>query len=95
MSLLKEIGQLFARQGESQGNYQEDLLRSRSIVQAAIKVAIAVGMILKNLINQGSRLFDGLPNAWLHADLNYRVPYYCVSSYSAARNEMFRTEEKA
>ncbi|MBU1363206.1 MAG: HD-GYP domain-containing protein [Gammaproteobacteria bacterium] len=28
MSLLKEIGQLFAGQGESRGNYQEDLLRS-------------------------------------------------------------------
>ena len=28
MSLLKEIGQLFGGQGESQGNYQEDLLRS-------------------------------------------------------------------
>ncbi len=28
MSLLKEIGQLFGGQGESPGNYQEDLLRS-------------------------------------------------------------------
>lgn len=28
MSLLKEIGHLFGGQGESQGNYQEDLLRS-------------------------------------------------------------------
>ncbi|PKO36830.1 MAG: phosphohydrolase [Betaproteobacteria bacterium HGW-Betaproteobacteria-6] len=28
MSLLKEIGQLFGGQGENQGNYQEDLLRS-------------------------------------------------------------------
>lgn len=65
----------------------------RSIVQAAIKVAIVVGTIL-NLINQGGRLFDGLPLSWFHVGLNYLVPY-CVSSYSAARNEMRRSEENA
>jgi len=65
----------------------------RSIVQAAIKVAIVVGTLL-NLINQGGRLFDGLPLSWFHVGLNYLVPY-CVSSYSAARNEMRRSEEKA
>ena len=64
----------------------------RSIVQAAIKVAIVVGTVL-NLINQGGRLFDGLPLSWFHVGLNYLVPY-CVSSYSAARNEMRRYEEK-
>lgn len=64
----------------------------RSIVQAAIKVAIVVGTLL-NLINQGGRLFDGLPLSWFHVGLNYLVPY-CVSSYSAARNEMRRSEEK-
>ena len=64
-----------------------------SIVQAAIKVAIVVGTIL-NLINQGGRLLDGLPLSWFHVGLNYLVPY-CVSSYSAARNEMRRNEEKA
>ncbi|TXT31862.1 MAG: hypothetical protein FD131_785 [Rhodocyclaceae bacterium] len=65
----------------------------RSIVQAAIKVAIVVGTIL-NLINQGGRLLDGLPLSWFHVGLNYLVPY-CVSSYSAARNEMRRREENA
>lgn len=65
----------------------------RSIVQAAIKVALVVGTIL-NLINQGGRLFDGLPLSWFHVGLNYLVPY-CVSSYSAARNEIRRNGEKA
>jgi hypothetical protein len=65
----------------------------RSIVQAAIKVALVVGTIL-NLINQGDQLLDGLPLSWFHVGLNYLVPY-CVSSYSAARNEMRRNEEKA
>ncbi|PKO90750.1 MAG: hypothetical protein CVU16_09435 [Betaproteobacteria bacterium HGW-Betaproteobacteria-10] len=64
----------------------------RSIVQAAIKVALVVGTIL-NLINQGDQLLDGLPLSWFHVGLNYLVPY-CVSSYSAARNEMRRYEEK-
>ncbi len=64
----------------------------RSIVQAAIKVAIVVGTIL-NLINQGGRLIEGQPLSWFHVCLNYLVPY-CVSSYSAARNEMRRREEK-
>lgn len=65
----------------------------RSIVQAAIKVALVVGTLL-NLINQGGRLLDGLPPSWFHVGLNYLVPF-CVSSYSAARNEMRRNEEKA
>lgn len=65
----------------------------RSIFHAAIKVALVVGTIL-NLINQGGRLLDGLPLSWFHVGLNYLVPY-CVSSYSAARNEMRRNEEKA
>ena len=65
----------------------------RPIVLAAIKVALVVGTLL-NLINQGGRLVDGLPPSWLHVGLNYLVPY-CVSSYSAARNEMRRNGEKA
>ena len=64
-----------------------------SIVQVAIKVALVIGTIL-NLINQGGRLLDGLLLSWFHVGLNYLVPY-CVSSYSAARNEMRRSEEKA
>ena len=58
----------------------------RPIVVAALKVALVVGTIL-NLINQGGWLLDGLQPSWFHVLLNYLVPY-CVSSYSAARNEM-------
>lgn len=65
--------------------------RQRPIVLAAIKVALVVGTIL-NLINQGERLLDRLPPAWFHVALNYLVPY-CVSSYSAARNELRRDKE--
>jgi len=64
----------------------------RTNVLAAIKVSLVVGTIL-NLINQGGRLLDGLPPSWFHVALNYLVPY-CVSSYSAARNEMRRNEGK-
>jgi len=58
----------------------------RPIVLAAARVALVVGTLL-NAINQGGRLLDGLPLSWFHVFLNYLVPY-CVSSYSAARNEM-------
>ncbi|MDE2441366.1 MAG: nitrate/nitrite transporter NrtS [Betaproteobacteria bacterium] len=58
----------------------------RSIVSAAIRVALVVGTIL-NVINQGGRMMDGLSPSWFHVGLNYLVPY-CVSSYSAARNQM-------
>jgi len=60
------------------------------IVLAAIKVALVVGTIL-NLINQGGRVMEGMPPSWFHVVLNYLVPY-CVSSYSAARNELRRRE---
>lgn len=65
--------------------------RKRPIVIAAIKVALVVGAIL-NVINQGGRLWDGLPPSWFHVALNFVVPY-CVSSYSAACNEMRRIGE--
>lgn len=58
---------------------------------AAIKVAMVVGTVL-NIINQGGCLLDGLPPLWLHVVLNYLVPYL-VSSYSAARNELYRVED--
>lgn len=62
----------------------------RSIVLAAIRLALVVGTVL-NLINQGGRLADGLPLSWFHVGLNYLVPY-CVASYSAARNELQRKQ---
>lgn len=55
---------------------------------AALKVALVVGTLL-NIINRGGRLLDGLSPSWFHVALNYLVPY-CVSTYSAARNEMTR-----
>jgi hypothetical protein len=58
----------------------------RPIAISALKVALVVGTVL-NLINQGERLLDGLQPSWLHVLLNYFVPY-CVSSYSAAHNEL-------
>lgn len=60
----------------------------RRIAFAALKVSLVVGTVL-NLINNGEQL-------WLHHSLNlwqcalnFLVPY-CVSSYSAARNEAQR-----
>lgn len=32
-------------------------------------------------------MMDGLSPSWFHVGLNYLVPY-CVSSYSAAHNQM-------
>lgn len=60
--------------------------RKPSVAIAAMKVALVAGTIL-NIINQGGRLLDGLPLSRLHVMLTYLVPY-CVSSYSAARNEL-------
>lgn len=65
----------------------------RHIVLAAVKVAVVVGTIL-NMINQGGRLLEGLPPSWRYVVRNYLVPY-CVSTYSAARNEMHCDERVA
>ena len=56
------------------------------IVTAALKVALLVGTIL-NVLNQGGSVLDGAPISWLQVAANYLVPF-CVSSYSAARNEL-------
>lgn len=55
------------------------------VLGGALKVALVVGSVL-NLINQGGPLLRGAGVDWLHLGLNYVVPF-CVSSYSAARNE--------
>lgn len=60
--------------------------RQRAILVTAVKVALVVGSIL-NAINQGPRLFDGLPISWAQVGLNYLVPF-CVSTYSATRAAM-------
>ena len=55
------------------------------IVRSALKVSFVVGSVL-NAINNGEQLWaEQTVSAW-QAALNYLVPF-CVSSYSAARNE--------
>lgn len=67
------------------------IVQRRRIVVSALKVALVVGSLL-NLVNQGGNLLDGLPLNTVQMLMNFIVPY-CVSSYSAARNEMQRHEE--
>ena len=60
----------------------------RRISVSALKVALVVGTVL-NLINNGEQFWvHHSVNLWQCA-LNYLVPF-CVSSYSAARNEAQR-----
>ena len=64
------------------------LMLSRRIAVSALKVAAVVGTVL-NLINNGPQLWQHHSvNVW-QALLNYVVPF-CVSAYSAARNERSR-----
>ena len=61
-----------------------------SILRSAAKVAFFVGIVL-NAINQGPTLWQGAEVSWWHVLLNFAVPF-CVSSYSAAKNQMGRVE---
>ncbi|MFZ3017927.1 MAG: nitrate/nitrite transporter NrtS [Gallionella sp.] len=63
----------------------------RRIAISALKVALVVGTLL-NLVNQGGNQLDGLPLNTVQMLLNFLVPF-CVSSYSAARNEMQRCDD--
>jgi hypothetical protein len=56
------------------------------IVISALKVSLVVGSIL-NLINHNGLMLGDDSLSWMHVLMNYVVPY-CVSSYSAARNEI-------
>ena len=58
----------------------------RRIALPALKVALVVGSLL-NLVNQGGNLIDGMPLNTYQMLMNFIVPF-CVSSYSAARNEL-------
>lgn len=64
---------------------------SPSIMVGAGKVALVVGLVL-NVINQGPAIWQGADISWWHMVLNFVVPF-CVSSYSAARNQMIRRGE--
>ena len=64
------------------------LMLSRRIAVSALKVAAVVGTVL-NLINNGPQIWQHHSvNVW-QALLNYVVPF-CVSAYSAARNDRSR-----
>ena len=64
---------------------------SASILIGAAKVAAVVGVIL-NVINQGPSMWSGSGISWWHVILNFTVPF-CVSAYSAAKNQMSRSCE--
>lgn len=66
------------------------LLLKRQIVFNSLKVSFVVGIVL-NLVNQGSAIINGLEIAWGHVVMNFVVPY-CVASYSAAKNEIERSQ---
>ena len=61
---------------------------SPKIRRSATKVALLVGSVL-NLINQGDAILGPAEISWAHVALNFLVPF-CVSSYSAARNQVSR-----
>lgn len=64
------------------------LMFSPPIAGPALKVALLVGAVL-NIINNGQQFWaHHTVNLW-QAALNFVVPF-CVSSYSAARNEARR-----
>ncbi len=64
------------------------LMLKPRIMGSALKVSMVVGTLL-NVINNGDHfLTHHTVNLW-QAALNFVVPY-CVSSYSAARNEAQR-----
>ena len=56
------------------------------IIRNAITVSAVVGTFL-NIINQGPTVIAGEEISWAKFLINYLVPY-CVSSYSAAKNEL-------
>jgi len=66
-------------------------LMKTQIVISALKVSLVVGTIL-NLINHNGLILGDGNLSWLHVMMNYIVPY-CVSSYSAARNEIAKDEQ--
>lgn len=64
------------------------LMFNRRIAGSALRVAIVVGAVL-NMINNGQQLWEHHPVGFWQVAMNFVVPF-CVSSYSAARNEAQR-----
>lgn len=71
-------------QGTSTSIWQ--VVRTRENAWAALKVSAVVGTVL-NLLNNGPAWWQGDAVSLWRVVLNYVVPY-CVSSYSAARNQV-------
>jgi len=69
------------------------LVLQPGIARAALKVSLVVGTLL-NVINNGTQLWAGHEVSIWRVALNFVVPF-CVSSYSAARNEAQRFERDA
>ena len=69
------------------------LILQPDIARPAMKVSLVVGTVL-NVINNGEQLWAGHGVSVWRVALNYVVPF-CVSSYSAARNEARRLDRDA
>lgn len=66
------------------------LMFSRRIAWGALKVSLVVGTVL-NVINNGQQFWTHHTANWWQVAMNFLVPF-CVSSYSAARNEAQRAK---
>lgn len=51
------------------------------------------GRLILNVIYQGETIFSGSEISWIHLLMNYLVPYR-VASYSAAKNELTRSDNE-
>jgi len=65
------------------------LMLQPRIARGALRVSLVVGTVL-NIINNGEQFWMHHTVSLWQAALNYIVPF-CVSAYSAARNEAQRT----
>ena len=63
---------------------------SPRIVKSSMKVSLVVGTVL-NLINNGEQLWMHQTIKLWRVAMNFAVPF-CVSAYSAARNEAQRVK---
>jgi hypothetical protein len=75
-----------AEHGRGSGTTVWQVVCTRKNAWAALKVSAVVGTVL-NLLNNGPAWWNGDAVSLWRVLLNYVVPY-CVSSYSAARNQV-------
>lgn len=62
------------------------------VVKGALKVSAVVGTVL-NVVNHGEQIWTQQPIALWRVALNFMVPF-CVSAYSAARNQARYSQEE-